>query len=119
MQRYTPTQRKKIALFFENNLGAIVGNLFLGFALGMAGNMGEFIGIPFDIRHITISAGNLGIALLNFKFQDWELILTVFVSVILIGLINIIVSFLISFILACSSRGLSWKQSIKLLFSFQ
>lgn len=119
MQRYTPTQRKKIALFFENNLGAIVGNLFLGFALGMAGNMGEFIGIPFDIRHITISAGNLGIALLNFKFQDWELILTLFVSVILIGLINIIVSFLISFILACSSRGLSWKQSIKLLFSFQ
>lgn len=115
IKKYNPEKRKEIALFFENNLGAIVGNLFLGFSLGMAGNIGAFIGIPFDIRHITISAGNFSLALLNYKMHDWALILIVFFSIILIGIINIMVSFLISFILACGSRGLSWKQSIKLL----
>lgn len=115
--KYLPEKRKKIASFFEKNLGAMIGNLFLGFSLGMAGNLGEFIGIPFDIRHITISAGNFSIALINMHRQDMALVLGVFATVIFIGLINIVVSFLISFILACSSRGLSWKQSIKLIFN--
>lgn len=114
---YAKEKRKLIANFFEKNLGAIVGNLFLGFCLGMAGNMGEFIGIPFDIRHITISAGNFSIALANMHWKDLALILTSFATIILIGLINIMVSFMISFILACSSRGLSWKQSIRILFN--
>jgi len=117
IRKYLPQKRKKIAQFFENNLGAIIGNLFLGFSLGMAGNLGEFIGIPYDIRHITISAGNFSIALVNMHMKDLALIITVFVTVMLIGIINIIVSFLISFILACGSRGLSWKQSIKLIFN--
>ena len=117
MKKYPLEKRKKIAAFFEKNLGAIIGNLFLGFSLGMAGNFGEFIGIPYDIRHITISAGNFSIALVNMHWQDLAFVLTVFTTVILIGFINIIVSFLISFILACSSRGLSWKQSIKLIFN--
>ena len=114
---YDIEKRKRIADFFEENLGAIVGNLFLGFCLGMAGNLGEFIGIPFDIRHITISAGNYSIALANMQEKDLALILTSFVTVILIGLINIMVSFMVSFILACSSRGLSWNQSIRILFN--
>jgi site-specific recombinase len=117
IKKYALEKRKKIATFFEKNLGAIIGNLFLGFSLGMAGNFGEFIGIPYDIRHITISAGNFSIALVNMHWQDLAFVLTVFTTVILIGFINIIVSFLISFILACSSRGLSWKQSIKLIFN--
>ncbi|HRG58148.1 MAG TPA: hypothetical protein PK323_04275 [Bacteroidia bacterium] len=114
---YGIEKRKQIADFFEKNLGAIVGNLFLGFCLGMAGNLGEFIGIPFDIRHITISAGNYSIALSNMYVKNLALILTSFVTVILIGLINIMVSFMVSFILACSSRGLSWNQSIRILFN--
>lgn len=116
VQRYAAEKRKKIALFFENNLGAIIGNLFLGFSLGMAGNIGEFIGLPFDIRHVTISAGNFSIALTSLSMQDLALVLTALLTVILIGLINIMVSFLISFILACGSRSISWKLSIKLLF---
>jgi site-specific recombinase len=116
LKRYSELKRKQIANFFERNLGAIIGNLFLGFCLGIAGNMGEFIGIPFDIRHITISAGNFSIAIANIEINNLAFVVTVFITVILIGLINIVVSFLISFILACNSRGLSWKQSFKLLF---
>ena len=113
--KYRLGKRKKLAAFVEKNLGAILGNLFLGFALGMAGNIGKFIGIPFDIRHVTISSGNFALALGNEHMKDIYMVITVFFGIILIGVINIASSFLISFILACRSRNLSWKQSLKIL----
>jgi site-specific recombinase len=112
---YRLGKRKKLAAFVEKNAGAIIGNLFLGFALGMSGDIGKFIGIPFDIRHVTISSGNFAIALGSGYVRDLYLIGTVFTGVMLIGVINIASSFLISFILACRSRNLSWKQSLKIL----
>lgn len=111
-------KRERFAAFIEKNLGAIIGNLFLGFSLGMAGSLGKFIGIPFDIRHITISAGNFGIAAGSFTAFSIPLLLTVFVGVLLIGVINILSSFLISFIIACKSRQLSGTESLRILFSF-
>ena len=116
IRKYSFEKRKKIAAFTQRNLGGILGNLFLGFCLGMTGNIGKFIGIPFDIRHITISAGNFAIATGSQTSYELDLIITVFASVILIGLINIGSSFLISFALACRSRSLSLKQSLKILF---
>lgn len=115
LKMYSEEKRKRISQFIERNLGGILGNLFLGFCLGMAGNIGKFIGIPFDIRHITISAGNFGISLGSGGSYQVDLIITVFIGVILIGLINIASSFLISFTLACRSRNLSLKQSLKIL----
>jgi len=115
---YTKESRQRLAAFVERHLGAILGNLFLGFCLGMAGSMGKFFGLPFDIRHITISAGNFGIALGSTAQLGLGLIITVFVGVLLIGTVNIISSFLISFVLACRSRNLSVKQSLRILFPF-
>ncbi|MES2566284.1 MAG: hypothetical protein V4565_05425 [Bacteroidota bacterium] len=115
VRNYSLDKRKKWGAFAEKNSGAILGNLFLGFSLGMAGNVGRFIGLPFDIRHITISAGNFAISLGGNLFQNSNLVITVFTGVLLIGLVNIASSFLISFIVACRSRNLSWKQSLKVL----
>ena len=115
LKSYSDEKRKRIAQFIERHLGGILGNLFLGFCLGMAGNLGKFIGLPFDIRHITISAGNFGISLGSGGSYRLDLLITVFIGIILIGLINIASSFLISFILACRSRNLSLKQSLKIL----
>lgn len=112
---YSLPLRQKIAAFIGKNLGGIIGNLLLGFMLGMAGNIGHFIGIPFDIRHVTISSGYFGLSLGSGYQFGLDLILTVFVGVLLIGTVNIISSFLISFIIACRSRNLSWKESFKLL----
>lgn len=115
IRNYSLEKRQKFAVFVEKNLGGIVGNVFLGFCLGMAGNIGKFLGIPFDIRHVTISSGNFAIALGSDHCYELDLIISVFLGVIYIGLINIASSFLISFIVACRSRSLSWKQSLKVL----
>lgn len=119
LKKYSLKKRQKIAKFMERNLGAITGNLFLGFSLGMAGNIGKFIGIPFDIRHITISSGNFAITIGSHNSYKLDLILNVLSGVILIGLINIASSFLISFALACSAKGLSLKQSLKILVGYK
>ena len=115
IRKYSLEKRQKLAAFVEKNSGGIIGNIFLGFCLGMAGNIGKFIGIPFDIRHVTISSGNFAIALGSDNCYELDLIISVFLGVIYIGLINIASSFLISFIVACRSRSLSWKQSLKVL----
>lgn len=113
--KHSLEKRQKMAAFVKKHLGGIVGNLFLGFSLGMAGNIGKFLGVPFDIRHVTISSGNFAIALGSDHSYGLDLIIAVFLGVIYIGLINIASSFLISFIMACRSRSLSWKQSLRVL----
>ena len=110
-----PKRLEKLSLFIEKNTGAIIGNLFLGMVLGCTGNFSKFIGLPIDIRHITISAGNFGIALGSIEHYDIAFIITVFCGIITIGIINIAVSFLISFYIACRSRSVTHLQTLHIL----
>jgi site-specific recombinase len=97
---------QKVTSYVENNFGALIGNISLGFFLGMAGFFGTIFGIPFDIRHITIAAGNSAIAFYsNGTNEDAAFLWTVFAGVLLIGLFNFIVSFSLAFFVAVKSRG--------------
>ena len=84
-------------------------------ALGGTGNFSKFIGLPLDIRHITISAGNFGIALGSIEYYNVAFVITVFCGILCIGIINIAVSFLISFYVACRSRGITHLQTLRIL----
>lgn len=106
-----PAFLEKFARIVSNNLGAVIGNLALGMFLGLAGNLGKFMGLPFDIRHVTISAGNFAISVAQGYGFSKLFLATVFVGVILIGIINIISSFTFSFLIACRSRYLTSQQT--------
>lgn len=108
---------EKLVKIITTNSGAIIGNLALGMFLGLAGTLGKFIGVPFDIRHITISAGNFGLAVAQGYGFTHLFITLVFVGVITIGIINIISSFLFSFLIACRSRYLTNRQTWIILSS--
>jgi site-specific recombinase len=97
----------RIINYIENNLGALVGNIALGFFLGMAGFIGKTFGIPFDIRHITISAANTAIAFfgLDHAVSLSQMVYTV-IGVFGIGFLNFAVSFGLAFYLALKSRGI-------------
>ncbi len=105
------TRRQRLADLIENNAGAFVGNVALGFFLGMAGILGNIFGIPFDIRHITIAAGNTAIGVYGIGFQNLDLgyLAVVFAGVIAIGLLNFLVSFALAFFVAVKSRGIHLK----------
>ncbi len=109
-KRFNEQRRYRIIHYIENNLGALIGNIALGFFLGMAGFLGKTFGIPFDIRHITISAANTAIGFfgLNHAVSVKEIWYTLF-GVGMIGFLNFAVSFGLAFYVAVKSRGIRLK----------
>jgi site-specific recombinase len=107
----SPEKRLRRVKFIEKNAGAIIGNISLGFMLGMSSIVSKFLGVPFDIRHITISAGNVSIALYGLGIGNVKtgFLIVVFLGVLGIGLLNFLVSFSLAFIVAVRSRGVQLK----------
>jgi site-specific recombinase len=107
---FSEKRRYKIIHYIENNLGALTGNIALGFFLGMASFWGKTFGLPFDIRHITISAANTAIGFfgLDHMISAKELWYTI-LGVGLIGFLNFLVSFILAFYVAIKSRGIRLK----------
>ena len=105
---FSQSRLQKIAGYLNEHGGSLAGNISLGFFLGMAGTMGKIFGIPFDIRHITISAANTSIGLYGVGWQhiDYKYLITVVVGVLGIGFLNFLVSFSLAFIVAVRSRGI-------------
>ncbi len=106
------SQRSVVRLgrYLEGNLGALAGNFYLGVFLGVTSTLGIILGLPLDIRHITFSAANLGLAAyrLDFNFASDEIFWCV-TGVLLIGIVNLIVSFGLATLMAIKSRQLSFK----------
>lgn len=97
----------KMANFLNKNSGTLAGSISLGFFLGWAAPLGKIFGIPFDIRHITISAGNTAIGYYGLDHKvPLAYLLTVVAGVLLIGFINFLVSFSLAFFVAVRSRGI-------------
>lgn len=109
---FSSGQLSRLSDFIEKNAGSIIGNIALGFFLGMAGILGKIFGIPFDIRHITISAGNCAIAVeqLGIRNINPGYLITVFFGVLGIGFLNFLVSFSLAFMVAVKSRGIQLRE---------
>ncbi|HVU96474.1 MAG TPA: hypothetical protein VHE34_14695 [Puia sp.] len=105
-----PAKRlKRVADYVEKHAGALAGNICLGFFLGMAGFFGEIFGIHFDIRHITISAGNTSLGVYGFGpaiLDHPRYLAAVIAGVLGIGFFNFLSSFSLAFIVAVRSRGI-------------
>ncbi len=108
---FSEKKQYRIIRYIEHNLGALVGNISLGFFLGMAAFIGHIFGLPFDIRHITISAANAAIGFfgLDGMISTRELCYTLS-GILGIGFINFAVSFGLAFIVAVKSRGIHLRE---------
>jgi site-specific recombinase len=122
MHRLSVKQMNCLVKQIETKLGPLAGNLSLGFFLGMAGFAGTMLAIPFDIRHITIAAGNAAIAWYGLdQFPGWTYTLMVLISIGLIGFFNFLVSFALTFYVAVKSRGVQlrdYPEFIGILFHY-
>lgn len=113
---------QKFADYIHNNLGGIIGNISLGFMLGYAKMIGDIFGIPFDIRHITISTAYFGYGVENLDNQlsqsDW---IWTTIGVLGIGFLNFLVSFALAFTVALRSRNVtsqSIPELLKMIFVY-
>lgn len=105
----------RITHYIATNAGALIGNVFLGFFLGTAAFLGFIFGLPFDIRHITISSGNYAIALFTLASDiSWQYALTCLLGVLGIGFFNFAVSFSLALVVAIRSRKIKATHSRKL-----
>ena len=102
---------ERIASYIENNLGALAGNLFFGFLLGGVTALGGLFGLPLDIRHIAFSSAYLGYAstALDFGLSS-QAVLLALSGVLLIGLVNLTVSFALTLSVAMRARRISFAQ---------
>lgn len=108
---FSEKRRYKIIHYLENNLGSLMGNIALGFFLGMAGFFGKTFGLPFDIRHITISAANAAIGFFGLGHQvSTKEIWYTLAGIGGIGFLNFAVSFGLAFMVAVKSRGIRLRE---------
>lgn len=84
--------RNGFADYVHDNYGSIMGNLSFGMLLGITGVVGYLLSLPLDIRHVAFSSANLGYAVVSGKL-GWTILWKGVGFVLLIGLVNLIVSF--------------------------
>lgn len=104
--------QNRLGGFVEANLGAIMGNFIFGCFLGSTATIGYMLGLPLDIRHIAFSSANLvhGLFFLSPADLTWQLALYCFVGMMLIGMVNLIVSFSLSLMIALRSKEVNFSQ---------
>jgi site-specific recombinase len=106
-KKFSPSRLTRIAAYTEVNLGPILGNIAVGFLLGMTAFFGHITGLPLDIRHVTFSTGNLALGLFGLHFHvTIAEVCAALTGLFLIGLVNFLVSFSFALQVAIRSRGL-------------
>lgn len=108
----------RVSEYIRDNLGALAGNLAFGFMLGGVTAFGTLFGLPFDIRHIAFSSAYFGFASM---LLDWHAFKYLFLwagaGVLLIGFVNLSVSFSLALFVALRARGIDTTQQRQLFRS--
>ncbi len=60
--RFGRARMQRVASWFAQNVSAYAGSVVLGFLLGLAPAIGKFTGLPIDVRHVTLSTGQVALA---------------------------------------------------------
>lgn len=110
----------KMSGFIEDNLGAIMGNFIFGCFLGSTATVGYMLGLPIDIRHIAFASANFvhGLFYLSAEHLSWQIVTLSFVGVLLIGMVNLLVSFSLALMVALRSKEvefMEWKKLYQLV----
>lgn len=100
---------QRIADFAKANVAGVAANVSLGLMLGMIPTLLAFIGMPIEVRHVTLSTGSvaaaigvLGIDTLKSGAFWWAA-----AGIASMGVLNLAVSFALAFSMALRSHGLT------------
>jgi site-specific recombinase len=101
---------------FVRNVSGVGGNVTLGFLLGMTPIFGKFLGLPLDVRHVTLSAGSLVFAVLALgAAAPTGGILAAALGVLAIGALNFGVSFVLALLVALRAREVDRSDRLRLM----
>ena len=105
----TPDGAQKFAHFLEHGITGIAGNISLGFFLGFLPELLKFIGIPLEVRHVTLSTGALAASIptLGVEALKSPEFLKAALGIMLIGILNLSVSFFMAMTVAFKAKKIS------------
>jgi site-specific recombinase len=106
-----------LARFFARHVSGLGGNVTLGLLLGMTPVLGLFFGLPLDVRHVTLSTGSLALAgvALGSDALSQSAFLWAGLGILLIGLLNFGVSFVLALMVAFRAREVGQLERLRLL----
>jgi site-specific recombinase len=106
--RLGAARAQRWAAWWRQNISGLAANISLGLMLGIVPAVALFFGLPIEVRHVTLSTGQLaasvgalGVGVLQTPPFWWCLAAT-----LLTGLLNLSVSFFLAFKVALRSRGI-------------
>ncbi|MEG1200707.1 MAG: recombinase, partial [Comamonas sp.] len=95
------------AAFMRRNVSGFASNISLGFMLGLVPVIAQFFGLPLDIRHVTLAAGQAAAAATTLGWESlhhqgfWLAV----AALPFLGGFNILVSFYLAFRLALRAQN--------------
>ncbi len=95
--------------FLRANLSGLAANISLGFMLGLVPAFAGFFGLALDVRHVTLSTGQVGAAsaALGLDVLQLPAFWWAVASLPLLGALNVTVSFYLAFSLALRAQNVS------------
>jgi site-specific recombinase len=110
------TRLARFAAYMDNNLGALAGNFSLGVMLALVGTIGFLTGLPIDVRHVTLSSANFGLAFASLDFNlNAGSIMKTLLGIGLVGFVNLTVSFALALWVAMRARDVALSQTSELV----
>lgn len=99
---------RRWATFWGEHFSGVVGNVALGFMLGLGPFIAQSVALPLEVRHVTLSSGALAaaVAVLGFSSVTSPGFALAVAGIVAMAFLNVGVSFLLAFQLALRSRDL-------------
>lgn len=108
---------RKIAGWFEHNIGPWSTSISLGYLMGFTPVFAEFFGLPLDIRHVTLNTGMFAFAAAHYgtaAFTHIWLYLAI-LGIAVMFVLNLGVSFGIASFVALRAYDVPYKEHVKIL----
>lgn len=98
-----------MALWLRRNMSPLAANISLGILLGLTPAVLNFIGIPLEVRHVTLAAGALAASLASTPISEmpWNPTILAILGITVTGALNIVVSFSFALIVAMNARKIN------------
>jgi site-specific recombinase len=112
VSRLGSARAQRWSRWWRTHISGLAANVSLGLMLGLVPALAGFVGLPLDVRHVTLSTGQLAAALgalgpgMLLDDAFWWCVL----GIVAIGILNLSVSFGLAFTVALRSRGLRVRQ---------